>query len=73
MHNVLKGVRFLSSDLADQILRSLNISILDLLDRGVYMARRGMIILSLAQDEAAFGKMEAAIEDFVRVRRRFLA
>jgi hypothetical protein len=35
MHNVLKGVRFLSSDLADQILRSLNISIWDLLDRDV--------------------------------------
>jgi glutamate-1-semialdehyde 2,1-aminomutase len=44
----------------------------DLLDRGVYMARRGMIILSLAQDEAAFAKLESAIEDFVRIRRRFL-
>jgi glutamate-1-semialdehyde 2,1-aminomutase len=45
----------------------------DLLDRGVYMARRGMIVLSLAQDEPAFAKLEAAVEDFVKVRRRFLA
>ena len=45
----------------------------DLLDRGVYMARRGMIILSLAQDEAAFARLEGAVEDFVKVRKRFLA
>ncbi|MDX2156476.1 MAG: aspartate aminotransferase family protein [Hyphomicrobiaceae bacterium] len=45
----------------------------DLLDRGVYMARRGMIVLSLAQDEDAFAKLEAAVEDFVRLRKRFLA
>lgn len=45
----------------------------DLLDRGVYIARRGMIVLSLAQDEAAFSRLEAAIEDFVRLRSRFLA
>ena len=44
----------------------------DLLERGVYMTRRGMIILSLAQDDAAFAQIEAAVEDFVRVRRRFL-
>jgi glutamate-1-semialdehyde 2,1-aminomutase len=44
----------------------------DLLDRGVYMARRGMIVLSLAQDEAAFARLEGAVEDFVRLRRRFL-
>lgn len=44
----------------------------DLLDRGVYMARRGMIVLSLAQDEAAFARLEMAVEDFVRLRKRFL-
>lgn len=44
----------------------------DLLDRGVYIARRGMLILSLAQDEEAFGKLESAVEDFLRIRRRFL-
>ena len=44
----------------------------DLLDRGVYMARRGMIVLSLAQDEAAFAQLEAAVEDFVRLRGRYL-
>lgn len=45
----------------------------DLLDRGIYIARRGMIVLSLAQDEPAFAKLEAAVEDFVRLRRRYLA
>ncbi|MBS0242090.1 MAG: aminotransferase class III-fold pyridoxal phosphate-dependent enzyme, partial [Proteobacteria bacterium] len=45
----------------------------DLLDRGVYMARRGMIVLSLAQDEAAFARLEGAVEDFVRLRKRYLA
>ena len=44
----------------------------DLLDRGLYIARRGMIVLSLAQDEAAFAKLESGVEDFVRLRRRFL-
>ena len=44
----------------------------DLLDRGVYMARRGMIVLSLAQDDAAFARLEGAVEDFVRLRSRFL-
>ena len=44
----------------------------DLLDRGVYVARRGMIVLSLAQDEAAFARLEGAVEDFVRLRQRFL-
>ena len=34
MHNVLKGSRFLSSELADKILHRLNISVLDLVDRG---------------------------------------
>jgi hypothetical protein len=33
MHNVLKGARFLSPDLADQILQRLHISIFDLVDR----------------------------------------
>src|SRR5262249_1706835 len=33
MHNVLKGHRFLSQDLADRILQGLNLSVFDLLDR----------------------------------------
>ncbi len=45
----------------------------DLLDRGLYIARRGMIVLNLIHDEPAFAKLEAAVEDFVRVRRRYLA
>jgi glutamate-1-semialdehyde 2,1-aminomutase len=44
----------------------------DLLDKGVYIARRGMIVLSLVQDEAAFARLEGAVEDFVRVRQRYL-
>ncbi|MFM9940987.1 MAG: aspartate aminotransferase family protein [Hyphomicrobiaceae bacterium] len=44
----------------------------DLLDRGIYIARRGMIVLSLAHDEPAFAKLKAAVEDFVRLRRRYL-
>ncbi len=44
----------------------------DLLDRGIYIARRGMIVLSLAHDETAFAKLEAAVEDFVRLRQRYL-
>jgi hypothetical protein len=41
IHNVLKGARFLSSTLADQIIRRLHISIFDLIDRerlGRYLA-----------------------------------
>ncbi|MFV0295797.1 MAG: aspartate aminotransferase family protein [Hyphomicrobiaceae bacterium] len=45
----------------------------DLLDRGVYIARRGMIVLSVAQDEAALERLAAAVEDFVRLRKRYLA
>lgn len=45
----------------------------DLLDRGVYIARRGMIVLSLALDDAAFERLEVAVEDFVRLRLRFLS
>src|SRR5688500_12822843 len=33
MHNVLKGTRFLSSELADQILQRLRISVFDLVER----------------------------------------
>lgn len=44
----------------------------DLLDRGIYIARRGMIVTNLVHDEAAYAALESAVEDFVRVRRRFL-
>ncbi len=58
------------ADRANQDLKEL--FFFDLLDRGVYMARRGMIVLSLAQDETAFQRLEAAVEDFTRLRGRFL-
>lgn len=59
------------ADAANQDLKEL--LYFDLLERGVYIARRGMIILSLAQDEAAFARLEGAVDEFVRVRKRFLA
>lgn len=58
------------ADAGDQDLKEL--FFFDLLERGVYMARRGMIVLSVAQDEPAFARLEAAVEDFVKVRQRFL-
>ncbi|MEZ5853199.1 MAG: aminotransferase class III-fold pyridoxal phosphate-dependent enzyme [Hyphomicrobiaceae bacterium] len=59
------------ADSANQDLKEL--FFFDLLDRGIYMARRGMIVLSIAQDDAAFQRLEAAVEDFTRLRSRFLA
>ena len=44
----------------------------DLLDRGIYIARRGMMVTNVVHDEAAYAALETAIEDFVRVRQRFL-
>ncbi|HEY9094978.1 MAG TPA: aminotransferase class III-fold pyridoxal phosphate-dependent enzyme [Hydrogenophaga sp.] len=40
----------------------------DLLERGVYMAQRGLVALSLPFDEAACDTMVAAVEDAVRAR-----
>ncbi|MEZ5706578.1 MAG: aminotransferase class III-fold pyridoxal phosphate-dependent enzyme [Burkholderiaceae bacterium] len=40
----------------------------DLLERGVYMAQRGLVALSLQFDEAACDTMVAAVEDAVRAR-----
>jgi len=59
------------ADAGDQDLKEL--FFFDLLDHGVYIARRGMIVLSLVQDEAAFARIEGAVEDFVRLRKRYLA
>jgi glutamate-1-semialdehyde 2,1-aminomutase len=58
------------ADKGDQSLKEL--LYFDLLDRGVYIARRGMIVTNLVHDEAAYEALTSAIEDFVRVRRRFL-
>lgn len=59
------------ADKGDQSLKEL--LYFDLLDRGVYIARRGMIVTNLVHDEAAYAALESAVEDFVRVRKRFLA
>ncbi len=40
LHNVLKGSRFLSREMADQILRQLHICLFDLLEPGDWPARR---------------------------------
>ena len=45
----------------------------DLLDRGIYIARRGMMVTNLVHDDDAYSALETAIEDFVRVRKRLLA
>jgi glutamate-1-semialdehyde 2,1-aminomutase len=44
----------------------------DLLERGVYMAQRGLVSLSLPFDEAACEEMLGAFEDAVRARRDVL-
>ncbi len=59
------------ADKSDERLREL--LYFDLLDRGIYIARRGMIVTNVVHDEAAYTALESAIEDFVRVRARFLA
>ncbi len=58
------------ADKGDQSLKEL--LYFDLLDRGVYIARRGMMVTNMVHDEAAYVALEGAIEDFVRVRGRFL-
>ena len=58
------------ADKGDQSLKEL--LYFDLLDRGIYIARRGMIVTNLVHDEAAYQALEAGIEDFVRLRQRFL-
>ena len=42
LHNVLKGSRFLSREMADQVLRELRICLFDLLEPGDWPARRPM-------------------------------
>ncbi|NWF46462.1 aminotransferase class III-fold pyridoxal phosphate-dependent enzyme [Hydrogenophaga sp. D2P1] len=44
----------------------------DLLERGVYMAQRGLVSLSLPFDESACEEMLGAFEDVVRARRDVL-
>jgi glutamate-1-semialdehyde 2,1-aminomutase len=46
---------------------------LDLIDQGQYMARRGMITLSLPMTETDFARFEAAVDEFLAVRGPVLA
>jgi transcriptional regulator with XRE-family HTH domain len=39
LHNVLKGYRLLSMEMADEILRNLDIGLLDLIEPGEWVAR----------------------------------
>ncbi|MFD1381586.1 hypothetical protein [Fodinicurvata halophila] len=45
---------------------------LDLIDAGVWLARRGMINVSLPMRDAEFDKLCAAVEEFVSVRKPLL-
>jgi plasmid maintenance system antidote protein VapI len=40
IHNVLKGKRFLSTDMADQVLQHLKIDVLDLIETADLLGRR---------------------------------
>ncbi|HST48269.1 aspartate aminotransferase family protein [Jatrophihabitans sp.] len=46
---------------------------LDMLDRGCYLARRGMVALSLEIGDAEYRMFRAAVEDFLTERRALLA
>ena len=46
---------------------------LDLLARGIYIARRGMMALSLPITEADADQLVAAVEEFVASRKRLLS
>ncbi len=59
------------ADKGDQSLKEL--LYFDLLDRGIYIARRGMIVTNLVHDEKAYSALESAVEEFVRLRKRLLA
>src|SRR5260370_31519474 len=45
----------------------------DLLARGIWFAKRGMMALSIALDEADSGRLVAAVEEFAESRRRLFA
>ncbi len=59
-----------AADRADPRLREL--FFLDLLERGMYLARRGMVALSLAVGDAECDRFVAAVEAFRADRREFL-
>ena len=46
---------------------------LDMLAAGIYLARRGMVALSLPVTEADCGRFVAAVEEFIAARRPLLA
>jgi glutamate-1-semialdehyde 2,1-aminomutase len=59
------------ADRADPRLREL--FFLDLLERGIHVARRGMVALSLAVGDTECDQFAAAVEAFLADRREFLA
>ena len=55
----------------NQLLR--NLFFFDMLDRGIYLARRGLIVLSLAISETEVRTLEQAVTDFLDVRAGVLS
>ena len=45
----------------------------DMLERGIYLARRGMINLSLVHEKSHVDELLAAVEDFITIRQPLLS
>jgi glutamate-1-semialdehyde 2,1-aminomutase len=71
LHGMTGPVRC-AADLAPSNTLLKELLFFDLLERGVYMAQRGLVTLSLPFDEAACEEMLGAFEDAVRARRDVL-
>jgi glutamate-1-semialdehyde 2,1-aminomutase len=50
----------------------MNLFHLDMLDAGIYLARRGFVALSLPMREPDIERFEAAVEEFMATRGRVL-
>ena len=71
LHGMTGPVRC-AADLAPSNALLKELLFFDLLERGVYMAQRGLVSLSLPFDEAACDEMLGAFEDAVRTRAAVL-
>ena len=72
LHPTTRRIRNVG-DLADVDERLRDLLFYDLLEHGVYVARRGFIALSLPLTEADHAAFAAAFEDFLEVHRPALA
>ncbi|WP_340108281.1 aspartate aminotransferase family protein [Pikeienuella sp. HZG-20] len=53
--------------------RARDLFFFDMLERGIYLARRGMINLSLVHEQRHVDSLLAAVEDFITIRRPLLS